>query len=63
VYVITDASGLSTTTGSYLARGRSIRLFNQIVDGKRATGDTLSYSYRDDGRTLFIDSLWYFHKR
>ena len=63
VYAITDASGLSTTTGSYLARGRSIRLFNQIVDGKRATGTTLSYSYRDDGMTLYIDSLWFFHKR
>lgn len=60
---VADISGVSTTIGLYRARGDKIRLFSQYVDGSRAANDTVTYSYRDGGRTLYIDSLWFFHKK
>ncbi len=53
-YVIANTDQISKTVGSYRARGDKIRLFNQWSDGRRVPNVTLTYSYRDWGKTLII---------
>ena len=53
-HVITNADRTSKTVGSYRARGHKIVLFNQWSDGNRVGNTTLTYSYKNFGKTLII---------
>ena len=55
-HVITNTEQTSKTVGLYRARGDKIRLFSQWSDDGRVPNDSLTYSYRDFGKTLVIGS-------